>query len=367
MLKKIPICVFILFSALLLATSVHALDISAEHAIIIEAESQDIIYQKSAYTRAPMASTTKIMTAIVAIESGALDNEIRIPSECVGIEGSSIYLKEGEILTLRELLYALLLESANDAATAIAITVGGDISHFAELMNDKARKLGLNDTHFCNPHGLDDKDHYTTAYDLARLARYAMTLPEFKEIVSTFKREIPSGDDATRLLVNHNRLLRRYEGAIGVKTGYTKKSGRCLVSCAERNGVRLICVTLNAPSDWSDHKRLLDYGFERYERIELARAYDYSLSLSCVNGAKANVSCSNISDLSITLKKGDSSRLRAVFEGERFLFAPACKGDLVGKIVYYLDDISIASLDIYALESVKSIKYKKSIFERIFG
>ncbi len=367
MLKRIPICVFIFLSALLLTASVHALDVSAEHAIIIEAESHDIIYQKNAYTKAPMASTTKIMTAIVAIENGALDDEILIPSECVGIEGSSIYLKEGESLTLRELLYALLLESANDAATAIAITVGGDISHFAELMNDKARELGLNNTHFCNPHGLDDENHYTTAYDLACLARYAMDLPEFKEIVATFKREIPLGDDGTRLLVNHNRLLRGYEGAIGVKTGYTKKSGRCLVSCAERNGVRLICVTLNAPNDWSDHKKMLDYGFERYERIELARAYDYSLSLSCINGVKASVSCSNTSNLSITLKKGDSSRLRAVFEGERFLFAPTRKGDLVGKIVYYLDDVNIASLDIYALESIKSIKYKKSIFERIFG
>ena len=367
MLKKLFLCLFVFFSSLLLATGVCALDISAERAIVIEYDSQDIIYQKNAFDKAPMASTTKIMTAIIAIENYPLDKKIRIPSEAVGVEGSSIYLKDGEVLTMRELLYALLLESANDVASAIAITVGGDTEHFADLMNQKASELGLKGTHFCNPHGLDDENHYTTAHDLAIIARYAMGLDDFRKIVSTYKKEIPLGDDGTRYLINHNKLLKGYEGAIGVKTGFTKKSGRCLVSCAEKDGVCLIAVTLNAPNDWNDHKRMLDYGFERYECINLAMVGDYSLSLNCVNGIKSSVLCSNLDNLSITIEKGKSSNLKAVFEADRFLFAPVSKGDLVGKIVYYLDDVKIASLDIYATESVKSINYKKSIFERIFG
>lgn len=344
----------------------YALDVSAKHATLIECESGDVVYSKDANTRAPMASTTKIMTAIIAIENADLDKLITIAPEAIGIEGSSIYLKNGERLTMRELVYALLLESANDASVAIAIEVGGSIEGFAQMMNEKALELGLENTHFTNPHGLDDNEHYTTASDLAQIARYAMSIPEFYEIASSTKKTISSGD-STRVLINHNKLLKSYEGTVGVKTGFTKKSGRCLVSCAERNGVMLIAVTLNAPNDWNDHKSMLECGFEQYESIHLASAGDYTISLTCVNGQKSELLCSNFKDLDITLKKGQADRIHAVFEAERFLFAPVEQGKRVGRIAYYLDDTEIASLDIYSLESVKSIKYKKSIFERIFG
>ena len=307
------------------------------------------------------------MTALVTLENAKLDRLVVIDEKYTGIEGSSVYLKAGEVLTIRDLLYALMLESANDAATALAYEVGGSIEEFAELMNKKANEIGAYSTHFTNPHGLDDSEHYTTAYDLAKIASYAMKNPVFEEIVSTKATKILDDTEYSRLLVNHNKLLRQYDGAIGIKTGFTKKSGRCLVSCAELNGVRLICVTLNAPSDWNDHKRLLDYGFEQYESINLANAHDYNISLSVINGKKSSVLCSNRDELSITLKKGLKDDIYAVFEAEHFLYAPISRGEQIGRIVYYIKNEEIASLPIYALDSVDSIKYKKSIFERIFS
>jgi len=345
----------------------YASDISAKHFALIEAESGDIIYERSGSDMAPMASTTKIMTAILAIEHGRLDKSVTVPKEATGIEGSSIYLKEGERLTLEELLYALMLESANDAAIVIAIEIGGSVDSFVDMMNAKAKELGLESTHFTNPHGLDDEEHYTTATDLARLAAYAMKNPVFEEITATKKRIIPLLDDGSRVLINHNKLLRLYEGTVGVKTGFTKRSGRCLVSCAERDGVRLICATLNAPCDWNDHKKLLDMGFTQYENIRLCEAGDYTVRLNCINGETNSLLCSNFDSLSITLKKGMGDKIRAVTEYDRLLSAPIKKGDRVGQVVFYSDDKKIRECPLYALESVKSIKYRKSILERIFG
>lgn len=345
----------------------HATDISAKHAIVLEAESGEIVYEKNARIKAPMASTTKIMTALVAIENGDLDKRISIPKEATGIEGSSIYLKEGEMLTLRDLVYALMLESANDAACAIALEIGGSVEEFSRMMNEKAKEIGLKSTNFTNPHGLDNDEHYTTAYDLATLALYAMREPVFEEIVSTKKHVIPLGDDGSRVLINHNKLLRLFEGAIGVKTGFTKKSGRCLVSCAERDGVRLICVTLNAPNDWNDHKYLLSSSFDGFERIHLAEAEDYTLSLGCINGEKDSFLCSNTDSLSVTLKKGNRNNIRAVTEYDRLISAPIKKGEKIGRIAFYCGERLIGECPLYSLESVKCIKYRKSILERIFG
>ncbi|MBQ8163703.1 MAG: D-alanyl-D-alanine carboxypeptidase [Clostridia bacterium] len=366
-MKKITFILFSISLLSLLSFSSLAIDISAKYAILIESQSGDIVYAKNSTSKAPMASTTKIMTAIVALENGDLEKTVTIDERSVGVEGSSIYLKAGEKLTLKELIYALMLESANDAATAIAYEIGGSVENFASMMNETSKKIGAFDTNFTNPHGLDDDEHYTTAYDLAKIARYAMQNPVFREIVSTKTKNIPLDDSSTRLLVNHNKLLRSYDGAIGIKTGFTKKSGRCLVSCANVDGVELVCVTLNAPNDWNDHKKMLNYGFEQYESINLASKGDYSISLSCVNGSKASVLCTNRDDLSVTLKKGLKNDIRAVLEADQFLFAPVKKNDHVGRIVYYLGNEEIASLPIYASENVSGIKYKKSIFERIFG
>ena len=238
------------------------LPLSAESAILMDASDGSVLYEKNAHARKGMASTTKIMTALVAAQSMPLDKNILIPKEAVGIEGSSVYLTEGESLTVRQLLYALLLSSANDAATALAIASAGSVESFAEKMNLFAKELGLSDTHFINPHGLYHEDHYTTAFELALITAAALRNTTVKEIVSTYKTDIPLGNEKKgRLLVNHNKLLKLYEGAIGVKTGFTKKTGRCLVSAAERDGLTLIAVTLNAPDDWNDHIKMLDHGF----------------------------------------------------------------------------------------------------------
>ncbi|MBQ9704186.1 MAG: D-alanyl-D-alanine carboxypeptidase [Clostridia bacterium] len=367
MSKFLSLILSFIFTFFSFVSVLYAQDISARHAVLIEADSGDIVYKKDAYAIAPMASTTKIMTALLAIESGKLNNTVTVPYEATGIEGSSIYLKEGEKLTLSQLVYALMLESANDAATAIAIYVGGTYENFIEMMNTKAHQLGLDSTHFTNPHGLDDPEHYTTAYDLAHLALYAMKNPKFEEIVATKKLVIPLYDDGSRVLVNHNKLLRMYDGAIGVKTGFTKKCGRCLVSCAERDGVKLICTTLNAPNDWNDHKNLLDFGFSQYECITLAEAGDYTLSLDLVGGEKSNILCSNYDSLSVTLKKGNRDNIRAVTEYDRLLCAPIKQGDKVGRILFYCGDRIIGECKLYALENIKAIKYKKSFLERIFG
>ena len=364
--KKIYVF-FLLFAAVfLLSFTSYTIDVSAKGAVLIEMQSGDIVYGKNESLRLPMASTTKIMTAIVVIENANLDTNVIIEPCMTNIEGSSIYLHEGEHLTVSDLLYALLLESANDASVALAYTVGGSIDGFARMMNDKASELGLSNTHFTNPHGLDDCEHYTTPYELGLIALYAMQNPEFANIVSTYKKEIPlNNGEGTRVLVNHNKLLRAYDGAIGIKTGFTKKCGRCLVSCAQRNGVKLICVTLNAPNDWNDHKNMLDLGFDKYTSINLIDNIGYTVKLNSIGGNKESFLAKSDESLNVTLEK-DNINISAAFEANRLISAPVSVGDIVGRIVFYNNNIEIASVPIKAIENVKAIKFKKSIFERIF-
>ena len=228
---------------------------SARSAILLDAKTGRVLFEKDADRRSLIASTTKIMTALVVCEQCNVLDRMQIPQEAVGIEGSSIYLKAGEVLTIQELLYGMMLHSGNDAATALAIYCGGTVEGFAELMNDKARALGMNNSHFENPHGLDSPEHYSTARDLAILAAYAMDNPLFAKTVSA--KSVTIG---TRYLKNHNKLLWQIDGAEGVKTGYTKAAGRILVSSVTRQGRRLVAVTVNAPNDWQDHKALYEQG-----------------------------------------------------------------------------------------------------------
>ncbi len=341
-----------------------SLAVSAESAVLLEADSGSIVWSKDPTKRLPMASTTKIMTALVAIESGDLDREVCVADEAVGVEGSSMYLKRDECLTLSHLIYGLMLESANDAATAIAYAIAGGVDEFADLMNDRARRIGLVDTHFTNPHGLDSDKHYTTAADLALLTREALKNGTFREIVSTYKKNIPlNGDEGTRCLLNHNKLLKSYDGAIGVKTGFTKKSGRCLVSAAEREGVTLIAVTLNAPSDWEDHKRMLDYGFAELEHISVAEPRKITLDLPIVGGDGSSVRCSNRDFFSVTLPKG--KRVVTRIEADRYFPAPVNAGDALGRAVFYVDGEEIGSLPLFAEHSVAEKEGKETLLERI--
>ena len=277
---------------------------SARSAILIEAHDGNVLFEKNSREKLGMASTTKIMTALVVSQSCDISEQVTIDARAVGIEGSSIYLRAGEALTVEQLLYALLLNSANDAAVALALHVSESVEAFSDKMNQKAEELGLCDTRFVNPHGLYDDGHYTTAYDLAMITKAALENETVKKIVSTYKTTIPSSDgNGVRVLVNHNKMLRLYDGAIGVKTGFTKKTGRSLVSAAERDGLLLIAVTLNAPSDWNDHTLMLDYGFENYARVTLFSAGEFCYALSISGGVESFVTLTNISDISMTLKK----------------------------------------------------------------
>ena len=350
-----------------LTAEIHAAPaVSAEAAVLIEAESGAVLADVNAHRRMPMASTTKIMTALVVLEHCSdLSRTIAVSPDAVGVEGSSVYLKAGEELSVEQLLYALLLESANDAAAALAIEIAGDIPAFAQMMNAEAARLGLADTHFTNPHGLDDPEHYSSAYDLAMLARYALSVPAFAKIASTYRTTIPlNGDEGTRVLINHNKMLKYYSGSIGVKTGYTKRCGRCLVSAAERGGVTMIAVTLSAPDDWQDHTLLLDYGFSLYTRELLADPGQFSYELSCLGGDAETVSVSNHAPFSAVLPV-THGEITVRAEANRYLAAPICQGDEVGALVFSTDQGEIGRIPLIADTVSAAAPAAPSLSERV--
>jgi len=293
--------------------------VSARRAYVLDAVSGRVLYEKDADQQSLIASTTKIMTALIVCEQCNVLDRMRIPKEAVGIEGSSMYLKEGEILTLQELLYGLMLSSGNDAAVALAIYCGGTVEGFAGLMNDKARILGMKNTHFENPNGLDSPGHYSTARDLAILAAYAMENPIFAKTVSA--KQVKIGE---RYLTNHNKLLWRVEGADGVKTGFTKAAGRILVSSATREGRRIIAVTIDDPSDWQDHAALLEEGFARFSVQRVVNTGDHIGTVEVVGGENCRVEVRAGSDFDYALASEERPCL--MLPGPGFVYAPAVEG-----------------------------------------
>lgn len=346
--------------------------VNARAAVLLEAGSGDMIFGQNENARLPMASTTKIMTALVALEALPLDTSVKITAASVGVEGSSVYLAEGEVLTLEQLLYALLLESANDAASAIAVAVSGSVEGFAERMNRKAAELGLTDTHFVNPHGLDDDEHYTTAYELAVITRAALENETFRTICATERKTIPlHGTEGVRLLLNHNKLLDSYEGCIGVKTGFTKKTGRCLVSAAERDGVTLIAVTLGAPDDWRDHTAMLDYGFGLYETVPLCEAGSFSAPLWMISGSQEYVMVENTDALAVTLRR-DHGPIRCAVELPRFEFASVQAGQAMGQLRFFEvardgTKRELGTVPLKASYGVEAVTYPQSLWERLLA
>ncbi len=348
-MKRFFMLIFTVAFCASLAYGLSAIDTSARAAILIDADTGRVLYEKQANTRMSMASTTKIMTALVALEHADINERVEIPSAAVGVEGSSVCLKSGEAMTMGELLYAMLLESANDAAAAIAITVGGSVEDFAIMMNEKACSLGLSDTSFANPHGLDDENHYTTAHDLAIISAEALKNETFAEMVSTYKHRIPMESGGYRYLMNHNKMLRLYDGAIGVKTGFTKKSGRCLVSAAERDGLRLVAVTLSAPDDWNDHTAMLNYGFENYESHLVADDGEFEFTLECIGKKSTHVKAKSIGQVKHCLNKNGESVTQTIYL-PRFVYAPKKVGECLGRIDFSLDNKIIASLPLIISE-----------------
>ncbi len=323
--------------------------VSAQAAVLMEAQSGEVAFAHNADARLPMASTTKIMTALTALTLAKPQDCITVDASAVGVEGSSVYLVEGEVLTLEQLLYALLLESANDAAVAIAVGICGSVDAFADEMNRIAAELGLCDTHFTNPHGLDHEEHYTTARELAIITGRALQNELFAAIVATRKTTIPHPDAelGARLLINHNKLLRLNEDCIGVKTGFTKRSGRCLVSAARRDGVELIAVTLNAPDDWDDHTAMLNYGFSQYRSVQLYGKGEYQAQMPLVGGVDGYVTVTNTEALCVTLRVG-ARTLPITVEGARFAYAPVLVGEELGRMVLRCDRDGDGVLEVVA-------------------
>lgn len=334
--------------------------ISARNAIVMDGITGQALYDKNADQRGLIASTTKIMTALIVCEQCNVLDRIRIPKEAVGIEGSSMYLKEGEILTIQELLYGLMLASGNDAAVALAIYCGGTVEGFAERMNDKARTLGLQNTHFVNPNGLDAPDHYSTAEDLAKLSAYAMNDPVFNRTVSA--KNVKVGD---RYLTNHNKLLWRLEGADGVKTGFTKAAGRILVSSATRDNRRILAVTMNAPDDWQDHTVLLENAFSRYQQTQLVQQGDF-LGLIRVEGGE-NQQAEVFAAEDFFFSVAPEERPQVLLSGPGFVFAPVVEGAKAMDAYVLLDGNAVGKIGTVYGKTVELKKEtEKGFFDRLF-
>ena len=335
--------------------------VSAEKAIVLDAATGRVLYEKNANAQSLIASTTKIMTALIICEQCNVLDRMAIPKEAVGIEGSSMYLQEGEVLTLQELLYGLMLRSGNDAAVALAIYCGGTVEGFAELMNDKARLLGMKGTHFVNPNGLDAPGHYSTARDLAVLAAYAMENPIFRNTVSTKTVRI-----GNRSLQNHNKLLWQVEGADGVKTGYTKAAGRILVSSATRNGRRLICVTINAPDDWNDHRELLDTGFSRYETRTLVAAEDVMGEREIAGGTAGTVPLLASRDFEYPV--ASEEEISFYLAGTGFVYAPVVQGADAGFVHICIDGKSVGTVPlVYGKTVEQPPEEEKNFWRKLTG
>ena len=368
-LKKIAVLLAMLIGMCCCSATVSANDlqeISAKGAVVIDGRTGEILFEKNAYEQLPMASTTKIMTTLLALESGNLDEEFTVDSQAIKVEGSSMGLQEGDCVTMRALCYGMMLPSGNDAANCTAVRVAGSIDKFVDMMNERAEEMGLESTHFVTPSGLDDDtdEHYSTAYDMAMLAREAMQNEDFREICSSEKAQVCFGNPPfDRWLINSNKLLKNCSGVIGIKTGFTDKARRCLVSACERDGAMLICVTLNAPNDWQDHSALYDYcfGFMENQTLHLDRD---TFSLNVVGGEKDAIKCVT-EPAEAVLLKGRANKVSTVIKLPKFVYAPVKLGDKVGQVEYYYNDILIESKDIFATEFVSIKKaQKKGFFEK---
>lgn len=341
--------------------------VSAQCAAVLHMDTGEVLFVKNGDERRAMASTTKIMTALLTLEEAAVENrEVEITREMVLVEGSSMGLREGDRLTLRDLAVGMLTVSGNDAANSAAIAISGSREAFVERMNQRAQELGLENTHFETPSGLDGETHYSTALDMAKLAAAAMQNPDFASIAGSKTAKVTFlSPEKTVTYQNHNKLLSLYEGCTGVKTGYTKKAGRCLVSAAERDGVRLVAVTLNAPDDWNDHAALLDYGFSKMTTLTFDES-NYSCKVP-VAGVGEITACGSSEAVTAALPVSQQGAVRRVVELERFLYAPIKKGEQVGTVRYLLGERTIAELPLLAAENASLPQRNPSWWERVLA
>lgn len=337
------------------SSSAEEYNTTAKAAAVLELGSNSVLYSENAHEKLPMASTTKVMTAITAIERCSLDEIITTADKAYGVEGSSIYLLKNEQISMRDLLYGLMLRSGNDAAVAIACAVGGSIEGFAELMNKKAAEIGANNTHFANPHGLPAENHYTTAYDLALICSYALKNTTFREIVSTQYYTAETGE-VKRTMMNKNKLLFQYEGTIGIKTGYTKAAGKCLTFAAEREGLTVVGVVLNCPDMFNESMRLMDYCFDTYRMYTIIKS---GMRVARVQPDNSDSLCSLVTadNVSVPVKKSDGASFSTKVYITEKLRAPIRAGTVCGKLLVYKGDTLVTEILLFAAENVSANRF----------
>lgn len=344
--------------------------VSAKSAILINAVTGEILFEKNINEKLPMASTTKIMTALLALELGDSDEVVIVKEADVKVEGTSIGLKANDKITLGTLVAGMLLESGNDAANVTATAIGGSLNSFVKLMNEKATEIGMSQTSFQNPSGLPNDEHYSTAYDMARLAAYAIKNPMFCEICSQKSMRVSYGTpEYERTFTNHNKLLNTVDGIFGVKTGFTKAAGRCLVSAARRGNVTLVAVTLNAPDDWNDHTKLYEIGFSATEEMEAF--LENKVEIPVVGSDKKTITAKP--SVKLTFSSADKNiETKIEIYHEKFLYPDVKKGDVVGKIKVYsgasvlLCEAALVSCDEAKPKNIK-VAQKQSFLEKIIS
>lgn len=349
-------------------------EVSAQSAVVLTADTGTVLFEKDGHTPRPVASTTKIMTALLALEAAQErgDPLVDITQEMVAVEGSSMGLQAGDSISLTGLAAGMLLASGNDAANAAALYLDASLESFAARMNQRAAALGMEDTHFVTPSGLDGEDaqglgHLSTAYDMALLARAALEDQAFRQLCSSPSLAVEFAEPVKRVTyTNHNKLLTQYQGCVGVKTGFTKEAGRCLVSAAERDGALLIAVTLNAPNDWEDHTALLDYGFSQMEPYQLAGG-DVRLTVPVVGSPVEVVSLRGSNGGEVTLPLGQGAQVERVVRVPKFLYAPVEAGEQVGEICWYLEGQLLGSAPLTAAGAAPLQEKAPSLWERLFG
>ena len=336
---------------------------SAKAMCVMETSSKRVLNSKNMDTKLAMASTTKIMTAITAIENcDDLDKTFEISPKAVGVPGTSLYLRKGEVFSTRDLLYGLMLISGNDASVAIGEHISGSVSEFVKLMNKTAKKIGAESSHFDNTHGLDSKTHYTTAYDLALITSYAMMNPTFKEIVSTKNVKIINTDGKSRYLKNKNKLLNSFDGCNGVKTGFTDDAGRCLVSSAEREGMNVVCVVLNCGPMFEECSRFMEEAFASYKLYDLTKFYNLPTEIKVTNGRQETVKVDTFGKYMYPLTENEKESVKIRYEIVKILEAPIEKGQQVGKVEIYIGKDLHFSEKIFTIESVR----RNSLWQKLF-
>lgn len=350
--------------------------ISATTAVLYCPDTGEILFEKDKDEKRPIASITKIMTTIITLEQAEVDNKEVTFGPTMYAEGSSMYLKDGYVIRLSELAKGMMMVSGNDAANAAAIAIGGSIEGFAEKMNNKAKQIGMTNSNFVTPSGLDADEHYSTAYDMALLMAYAIENEKFAEITGsksqTYNFKDETGEN-TQTIYNQNKLLNMYEYCIGGKTGYTMKSGRTLVSCAEKDGVRLIAVTLEDRDDWNDHINLYEYGFSMISATELDDT-NANVSLPVVGSNINSVNVTSKEKSKVVVSAEDKKNIERIVELPNFIYAPVKAGTTVGKVVYKLNGEVIAENQLITTESIEylfvdsgQINKTKSFISDIFS